>query len=114
MIENGNGFNYVEIIRHALIAFFAGVAHALNEKTYLAKKSGWSQVGEFVASALVASFAGVVFGLLSIEYFGEGSYIALAVTGAGGFMGAKGLRAITNSLVNIVKISLEKETIEKK
>ena len=114
MIENGNGFNYVEIVRHAMIAFFAGVAHALNERGYLEKKSRMSMIGEFVASALVASFSGVIFGFIAITYFGEGSYIALAVTGAGGFMGAKGLRAVTNSLVNIVKISLEKETIEKK
>ena len=110
---DGN-INYTELIRHAMIAFFAGFAHALNEKTYLEKKSWWSKAGEFVASMLVASFAGVVFGLLSIEYFGEGSYVALAVTGAGGFMGAKGLRAITNSLMGILKIALEKETIERK
>ena len=109
MIEGGN-INYSEIARHAFIAFFAGVAHALNEKTYMEKKNIYAKFGEFVASTLVASFSGVIFGFLAIAYFGENSYIALAITGSGGFMGAKGMKMLSRGVLKIIKVSLDKKS----
>lgn len=102
--------SYSEIVRHAIIAFLAGVAHALNERAGKKESSKWEKVGEFTASALIASFSGVIFGLFALQYFGEGSYLTLALTGSGGFIGAKALKVISESVVEMIRLMILKNS----
>lgn len=108
MQENFNMFTS-EITRHAMIAFMAGIAHALQNGDTRKELGRWERVGEFIASTLIASFSGVIFGLLALSYFGGESYMTLAITGSGGFVGAKGLKMISEALVIAVRSIIAKK-----
>ena len=108
-----HAYNISEIIKHGIIALIAGFAHALNERRD-EKASKMVKIGEFIASVLIASFSGVIFGLIALEMFGQGSYLTLAITGSGGFIGAKGLKIISESLVSLFVTFLQTVVTYKK
>jgi len=102
-----HAYSVSELMKHAMIALVAGFAHALNERKE-SPSSASVKIGEFVASVLIASFSGVIFGLISLEFFGEGSYLTLAITGSGGFIGAKALKMISETMVTFLQVVVTK------
>ena len=102
-----HAYSISEIIKHGMIAIAAGVAHALSEGRRVGTRT--EQCLEFIASVLIASFSGVIFGLIALEMFGQGSYLSLAITGAGGFIGSKGLKMISETLVTFIQVVVTKK-----
>jgi hypothetical protein len=96
-----HAYDVGEIVKHAFVAVIAGFAHALHE----GKRKGTKldQFMEFIASVVIASFSGVIFGLVALEIFGQGSYLSLAITGSGGFIGAKALKVLSETIVEFIR-----------
>jgi hypothetical protein len=87
----------------ALIALLGGLANALSDGDE--NKS----IGHLIAMTIGGGFSGMVFGFLAVHYFGEQQYLVLAIAGAGGVLGVKGLKKITER----IKDSLEDLIIKK-
>ena len=81
-----------QILIHGIVAFFGAIVHALD-----AHRKGTSKtVLDFIVLTIMSSFSGVMFALLGLEWFGEGSYLTLAFAGTGGFVGVEGMTWVTN------------------
>lgn len=73
-------------IAHGALAVFGAIVHSLN-----AVREGRSKTWtDHLILMTIASFTGVMFGIAGIYWFGAGSYPALLITGAGGYMGPQG------------------------
>jgi FtsH-binding integral membrane protein len=76
----------------AAVALFGGLANALNDG------SENKSIGHIVALTIGGGFSGIVFGFLACHYFGEQQYIVTAIAGAGGVLGVKGLKGISEKV----------------
>jgi len=86
-------------IAHGLLAIFGAIVHAA--KAHRENKS--KTFADFAALTLMSSFSGVMFALIGLETFGQGSYIALAMAGTGGFVGVEGMTFVIGYLTKKTK-----------
>lgn len=75
------------IIAHGIIALFGAFVHA--SRVY--RNGGTKNALDFAILTIMSSFSGVMFSLLGLHYFGESSYLTLALAGTGGFLGVEGM-----------------------
>ena len=86
-------------IAHGILALFGAFVHAAK-----AHREGKSKTFMDLCSLiLMSSFSGVMFALMGLEWFGEGSYLALAMAGTGGFIGVEGMTLIIANLTKKFK-----------
>lgn len=83
------------IATHGAVAFFGALVHALNAQ----RNGGTKSVIDVITLTVISSFSGVMFALIGLHFFGEGSYFTLAIAGSGGFLGVEGMGIV----VKIVK-----------
>lgn len=88
-------------IAHGFLAIFGAVVHALT-----AVRDGTSKTwADHLILVTIASFTGVMFGIAGIYWFGAGSYPALLVTGAGGYMGPQGWAYLQDYILKLRPLS---------
>ncbi len=91
------------LLKHGAIAFFGALVHAL-----AAHRDGQAKTKlDIVTLTVISSFSGVIFGLLSCNFLGD-SYISLAITGSGGYLGVEGLKQVTAALKKSILVNLGK------
>lgn len=79
-----------QYVAHGALALFGAIVHAA--KAY---HDGTSRnLVDFCALVLMSSFSGVMFALLGLAYFGEDSYLTLALAGTGGYVGVEGMSLV--------------------
>lgn len=87
---------YAPYITHGLLAIFGAFTHAAS-----AHREGKSKTFmDFVLLTIMSSFSGVMFALMGFHFFGQGSYITLAMAGTGGFMGVEGMTWVVKVIVS--------------
>ncbi len=90
------------IAKHGGIAFFGALVHALN-----AHRGGQTKSAlDILTLTVISSFSGVMFAFLGLHFFGEGSYLTLALSGAGGFLGVEGMGIIVKMLKKTVEANI--------
>jgi len=83
------------IVQHSMIAFFGGVAHAINKH-----RNGDSKTFmDFVLLTILSSFFGVLFGFIGIHFYPNSEYLTMAIAGTGGWLGIES----TGILVEFLK-----------
>jgi hypothetical protein len=82
-------------VAHGVLALFGALVHA--SKTY--REGGTRNFLDFTALIVMSSFSGVMFALIGLEVFGPTSYLTLALSGTGGFIGVEGMTFVINYLV---------------
>lgn len=75
------------LIAHGMIALFGAFVHA--SRVY--RNGGTKNLLDFIVLTIMSSFSGVMFSLIGLHYFGESSYLTLALAGTGGFLGVEGM-----------------------
>lgn len=91
------------LMKHGVIAVFGALVHALS-----AHRDGSAKTKlDVLTLTVISSFSGVIFGLLSFHFLGD-SYLSLAITGSGGYLGTEGLRQVTNALKKSILVNLGK------
>lgn len=90
-----NHFPKDPMIAHGIFAVFGGVVHAL------VVDKGKMNFVDILVQTIIASFSGVVFGLVALNFFGD-SYISLAITASGGYLGVEGLRWLVQTMQEIL------------
>lgn len=87
------------LAKHGIVAFFGAIVHALN-----AHRNGDAKnVVDIILLTIISSFSGVMFAFIGLHFFQEGSYLTLAFSGSGGFLGVEGMSII----IRFVKKSIE-------
>jgi len=86
------------VAKHGVVAFFGALVHALNAHRHGDTKS----LLDILTLTVISSFSGVMFAFLGLHFFSEGSYLTLALAGAGGFLGVEGMGLV----IKILKKSL--------
>lgn len=81
---------YFAYITHGVLAVFGALVHASK-----AHQDGTTKNPvDLLAIVFMSSFSGVMFALVGLEFFGHGSYVTLAMAGAGGYVGVEGMSFI--------------------
>lgn len=75
------------LAKHGTIAFFGGLAHAIN-KHRTGESKGWL---DLLALTAMSSFFGLLFGFIALYLFKNNEYITLAMAGTGGWLGIEGV-----------------------
>lgn len=84
------------IAQHATVAFFGGIAHAINKH-----RNGESKTFmDFVLLTILSSFFGVLFGFIAIHFYPESEYLTMAVAGTGGWLGIESTAILVEFLKN--------------
>ena len=83
-------------VLHGFFAFFGAFVHSA--QAY--RTGGTKNFLDFIILMIMSSFSGVMFSLLALSWFGEGSYITLAIAGTGGFVGVEGMTWVTTYIQN--------------
>ena len=95
-------FTTSAVAKHAAIACFGAVTHAINAHR-MGKSKG---LLDFILLTIMSSFSGVIFALVALHTT-ENQYLTLAAAGSGGFLGVEGLSILSvkvrNMLVNTLK-----------
>lgn len=90
----------VAITNHFIIAFFGGLAHAINKH-----RNGESKtMTDFILLTIMSSFFGVLFGFIAISLYPNNEYLTMAVAGSGGWFGIES----TGLLFNIISKKIQK------
>lgn len=90
MPESSTFFALSAFAKHALLAGFGALAHAIN-----AHRTGKTKGPvDFVLLTIMSSFSGVMFALVALHTF-ENQYITLAAAGSGGFLGVEGMTILS-------------------
>lgn len=88
------------VVNHFTIAFFGGLAHAINKH-----RNGESKtVVDFLLLTIMSSFFGVLFGFLAISLYPNNEYLTMAVAGSGGWFGIES----TGVLFSIISKKIQK------
>lgn len=88
--------SYAPYITHGLLAVFGAFTHAAS-----AHREGKSKtLTDFLMLTMMSSFSGVMFALVGLHFFGQDSYITLAMAGTGGFMGVEGMTWIVRFITS--------------
>jgi hypothetical protein len=90
----------VAITNHFLIAFFGGLAHAINKHRNGESKS----MTDFILLTIMSSFFGVLFGFIAISLYPNNEYLTMAVAGSGGWFGIES----TGILFSIIAKKIQK------
>lgn len=91
------------IAKHAFLAFFGGLAHAIN-----AHRKGKSKgVVDFLFLTALSSFSGIIFALVAMHLF-DSEYITLAAAGSGGYLGVEGLTLLATKIQEVISKPLNK------
>lgn len=86
------------IAKHAIVAVFGGVAHAINKQ-----RNGQTKgVMDFILLVVLSSFFGVIFGLLAVNFYPSNEYLTLAVAGAGGWLGIESTGILIDTIRKIL------------
>ena len=105
---DNNGFNYFQILQHAVIAFLCAFAKEFNDSAH--KKESFRI---FLADFILSGVCGSLIGLVAIEYV-ESPYISLFIAGAGAYLGSKGLEALIKVVFQkYLHVTINKEKEEK-
>jgi hypothetical protein len=86
------------LAKHGVVAFFGALVHALNAHRHGDTKS----FVDIVTLTVISSFSGVMFALIALHFFQDGSYLTLAFAGSGGFLGVEGMSLV----IKVVKKSI--------
>lgn len=82
------------VLKHAALAVFGGLVHALS-----AYRSGQTKgISDVVILTVISSFSGIMFALLALHTFPNQVYFTFAAAGAGGFLGVEGLTIMAKKL----------------
>lgn len=92
------------LAKHGTIAFFGALVHALNAHRHGDTKS----LLDIFTLTVISSFSGVMFAFLGLHFFTEGSYLTLALAGAGGFLGVEGMVLVIRILKKSLLANIEK------
>lgn len=84
-----------------VVAFFGGVAHAIQQ----VKKSGWKGWISFTADVFVCIFFGNVFYQIGLIF---APHLAIVLTSLGSFWGAKSFEYLKDWMINSLKSNLPK------
>ena len=89
---------------HGTAAVFGALVHALNAHRHGETKNFL----DILLLTVISSFSGVMFALIGLHFFSEGSYFTLAIAGTGGFLGVEGMGIIVKVvrktiLANLIK-----------
>ncbi len=77
-------------LKHALIAVFGAVTHAL-----VAQREGKTKsIMDFIILVIISSFTGVIFSMIAMHCFPEQSYLSMAIGGTGGYIGVEGMSIV--------------------
>lgn len=97
----------VPFLAHGSLAVFGALVHAA--KSY---RDGTSRnIVDFIALTFMSSFSGVIFSLVGLEFFGQSSYITLAMAGTGGFIGVEGMTFIITYLTGRFGVKINKDEL---
>lgn len=92
------------LVKHGIIAIFGALVHALNAH----RNGNTKSLLDILTLTVISSFSGVMFALLGLHFFGESSYITLALAGAGGFLGVEGMGIIIQILKKSLLANIQK------
>lgn len=88
------------VTNHFIIAFFGGLAHAINKH-----RNGESKtMTDFILLTIMSSFFGVLFGFIALSLYPSNEYLTLAIAGSGGWFGIES----TGILFNIISRRIQK------
>jgi hypothetical protein len=84
-----------------VVSFLGGLVKALDD----GENVNWKHL---LFQTIIGGFSGVIFGLLTCYVFGENMYLVGAVSGAGGVLGMKGLKSLSETIRRFIEFSLRK------
>lgn len=87
------------VTNHFVIAFFGGLAHAINKH-----RNGESKnLVDFILLTIMSSFFGVMFGFIAISLYPNNEYLTMAVAGTGGWFGIESTGLLFNFLAKKIQ-----------
>jgi hypothetical protein len=92
------------LAKHGTVAFFGALVHALNAH----RNGDTKSLLDILTLTVISSFSGVMFAFLGLHFFHEGSYLTLALAGAGGFLGVEGMGLIIKILKKSLMANIQK------